>query len=116
MNCWYDDIIPGSVINLPTCLNACSNEMKKNGFIRKFNFPIYSRLSNRLRGMGFNGRFKDATSLIDAFNLPDHRPIEGRKVCTISRIQARVTNPRMKDGFTFKPSITVRFLIKCVFD
>ncbi len=90
--------------------------MKKNGCLRKFNLPIDNSLSDRLRNMGFNGRFKDATSLIAAFNLPDHRPIEGRKVCKISRIQARVANPRMRDGFTSKPSITVRFLIKCVFN
>ncbi len=88
--------------------------MKKSGCKRQFRVEIDTRLSNRLRVMGFNGRFKDASKLIEEFNLPCTKVIEGRKVCKISRIEGRVSNPKKNCGYTSKHAITIRFLFKYI--
>ena len=87
---------------------------RKSGIKRKFKCDIDVRLFNRLRKMNFNGRFKDASMLLKEFNLPTSRSIEANKVATISRIQARISNPRKSEQYISKPAITIRFLIKFV--
>ena len=98
--------------NIQFWVNHYLKPMKKSGCKRKFKLDIDTRLSNRLRGIGFNGIFKDASDLIKKFNLPETKVIEGNKVCKIARIQARVSNPKTSGGYTSKPSITIRFIIK----
>ena len=88
--------------------------MKKSGCIRKFRVEIDTRLNNRFRAMGFNGRFKDASKLIEEFKLPYTKVTEEGKMCKISRIEARVSNPKKNSGYTSKHAITIRFLIKFV--
>ena len=103
------------VKNIQYWVSKCLKPTKKSGTKRKFKCDIDMRLCNRLRAMKFNGRFKDASNLIKEFNLPKTRSIEGNKVATIARIQARVSNPKKSDGYVSKPALTVRFLIKFVF-
>ena len=102
------------VKNIQYWVSKCLKPTKKSGTKRKFKCDIDMRLCNKLRAMHFNGRFKDASKLIDEFNLPKLRTIEGNKVATIARIQARVSKPKKSEGYASKPAITIRFLIKFV--
>ena len=85
--------------------------MRKRGSKRKFKLFISQRLSNRLRAGGLNGRFRDAFYLIAELNLPHERAIDNG-ACIISRIQARLSNPRKLDNFKSKPAITFFFNFK----
>ncbi len=88
--------------------------MRRQGCQRKIRLHIDTRLANRLKLMGFNGRFKDGSSLIQEFNLPLSRYFqEGSKYCKLGRIRARISNPRKIGNFTSKPSITLNLFILC---
>jgi len=88
--------------------------LRKQGSQRKIKLHIDARIANRLRQMGFNGRFKDASSLIQEMNLPPLRHFQnGEKYCKLGKIRARVSNPRKIDSYKSKPSITLVFFIIC---
>jgi hypothetical protein len=59
-----------------------------------------------------NGRFKDATQLIESFSIPTVYEIDTERSSGMRLFQVRLSNGKMNGQFSSKPWITLRF-IRC---
>jgi len=84
----------------------------RKGDKRYIRVQISNSLFIRLKDLNITGRFKNASQLVEAFNIPSVYEIEAGRSSGIRMFQARISKPKKFGLYTSKPWITTRF-IRC---